>query len=363
MISGGIISKALYRCTINGERLEDISDSFTGGRVRYRESSTGAAMTFDMELVGPEAVKPLSEFVTPFVTYQFDDGRTVERRLGVYVVAQPDAVVTQSTATMRYPCEDILSVARDATLGGIYKINSGANIAEAIADLLELVGITNVRLPRSTKTTGYKRALSGEMPIIEAANSLCDAARWWPLSMALDGAVTTQPSRLLSQSQAVRTITNDDYINAWTHRPTRGAVGNVVIVRRERSDQPTLIARRVNNDADSPISVFNIGREVLYGGAPYDARDAEDQDDVDAIADRLIEEARSYERTVTVTVPPDPDLPGPRRVIDLDLETAGWDARGRYWLREFSLGFTPQDAAMNLVCNRLVRFEHGEDVS
>jgi len=210
MISGGIISKALYRCTINGERLEDISDSFTGGRVRYRESSTGAAMTFDMELVGPEAVKPLSEFVTPFVTYQFDDGRTVERRLGVYVVAQPDAVVTQSTATMRYPCEDILSVARDATLGGIYKINSGANIAEAIADLLELVGITNVRLPRSTKTTGYKRALSGEMPIIEAANSLCDAARWWPLSMALDGAVTTQPSRLLSQSQAVRTITNDD---------------------------------------------------------------------------------------------------------------------------------------------------------
>jgi len=134
-------------------------------------------------------------------------------------------------------------------------------------------------------------------------------------------------------------------------------------VRRERSDQPTLIARRVNNDADSPISVFNIGREVLYGGAPYDARDAEDQDDVDAIADRLIEEARSYERTVTVTVPPDPDLPGPRRVIDLDLETAGWDARGRYWLREFSLGFTPQDAAMNLVCNRLVRFEHGEDVS
>jgi hypothetical protein len=363
MISGGIISKSLFKCDINGTRLEDISHAFVGGRVRYRESSAGSAMTFEMELVGPEVVSSLAEFVTPFVTYQFDDGSTIERRLGVYVVAQPDAIVTQSTARLRYPCEDILAVARDATLGSVYKIPSGTNIAAAIADLLELVGITNVRLPRSTKTTGYKRAFSGDMTVLEAANSLCDAARWWHLSMALDGAVTTQPSRLLSQSQAVRTITNDDYIGAWTHRPTRGVVGNVVIVRRERSDQPTLIARRVNDDASSPISTFNIGREILYGGAPYEASDAEDQDDVDAIADRLIEEARSYERTVTVTVPPDPDLLGPRRVLELDLSTDSWDAYGRYWLREFALGLDPTSAPMELVLNRLVRFEAGEDVS
>lgn len=363
MISGGVISKSLYRCTITGERLEEISNQFTGGRVRYRESSSGTHMSFDMELVGPEAVSSLAEFVTPFVTLNFDDRRTIERRLGVYVVAQPDAIISQTRAELHYPCEDVLTVARDATLGTTYKVASGANIAAEIASLLALVGLTNVRLPRSTKTTGYKRAFSGDMTVLEAANKLCEAARWWPLSMGLDGAITTQTSRLLSQSQALRTITNDDYINAWTHRPTRGAVGNVVIVRRERSDQPTLTARRVNDDASSPVSTFNIGREILYGGAPYDASDAEDQDDVDAIADRMIEEARSYERTVTVTVAPDPDLLGPRRVLELNLETDSWDAKGRYWLREWSIGLDPRSAVMNLVLNRLVRFEAGEDVT
>jgi hypothetical protein len=363
VVQGGVITKNLYRCTIDGVRVEDITDSFIGGSVRYQERDGVGNLVFTMELIGPEVVTPLADFVSPFVTYTFDDGTTSTHRLGVYVVGQPDAVLTQTTARTTYPCEDLTAVARDAVFTGVYKVASGTNIATAIQGILEQCGLVNIRLPRTTKTTGYKRAFPIGTTNLDAANSLCDAARWWKLGMALDGAITTQPSRLLSQSQPVRTYTNDDYIGEVLHKPTRGMVGNTVIVRRERSDQPTLYAKRYLTDTSNPLSHTRIGREILYGGAPYDARDAEDQDDVDAIADRMIEEAQSYERTIDVTVPPEPSVLGNHRVLDFDLETDLWDVYGRYFLSGWEIGLDPQSAAMRLTCQRLVRFLRGEDVN
>src|SRR5688572_3183218 len=129
MVSGGIVSKALYRTDVSGERLEDLSDAFVGGSVRYREDQGRGVTTFQMDLIGPEVVSSLSEYVTPFVTYTLDAGTTSEHRLGVYVVAQPDAVLTQTTARLGYPNEDLTAVPRDAVFTGVYKVASGTNIA------------------------------------------------------------------------------------------------------------------------------------------------------------------------------------------------------------------------------------------
>jgi hypothetical protein len=364
MVSGGVVSKALFTCSIDGVLLEDISDAFVDGSVRYREDQGRGVMTFTMDLKGPQVVTPLSDFVTPFVTYTYDDGTvSAPVRLGVFVAGEPDVTLTQRTSRLSAPCEDLTAVVRDSVTDAPYKIPSGTNIATAIGDALEAAGIVRYRLPRSTKTTGYTRNFPTGTSHLEIVNNLTTAARWWPVSMALDGAITTQPSRLLSQSQAVATITNADYIGEVLHKPTRGMLGNVVKVRRERSDQPTLYAIERNTDADSPISIPNVGREIPYMGGWIEARDAEDQGDVDELAARLIEEARSYERTVQVTVPPNPSLLGSHRVLDFDIETSDWDVFGRHWLREWTAGLTPQDAAYSLTVNRLVRAGRGEDVT
>lgn len=363
MVSGGIVSKALYRTDIAGERLEDISEAFVGGSVRYREQNGAGQMTFTMDLIGPQVVDDLGDFVSPFVTYAFDDGTEATYRLGVYVVAQPDAELTQTTARLTYPCEDLMSVVRDSAVDTVYKIPTGTNIGTAIADVIEDAGIVKYRLPRTTRTTGYNRANPRHTGNLDIANNLTAAARWFPMAMALDGALTTAVSRRLTQTQPIASFTNDDYIGSVLHKPTRGQVANVVKVRRERSDQPTLYAVRKNEDVDSPISIPNVNREIVYGGGWIDARDAEDQEDVDEVADRLIEEARSYERTIEVTLPPNPAVLGAHRVVDFDLETDEWDVYGRFWVNSWEIGFTPQDATMRLVCNRLVRFNRGEDVS
>lgn len=365
VLHGGVIEKSLFRCDIAGNRLEDLSDAFVDGKVTYREDTSGGVpMTFDLQMLGKQRLADLADFVTPYLTITFDDGVVFgPQRLGVFVAAQPDVTMTQTTATQSYPCEDLTSVLRDAVLTATWKIPSGTNIMSAIAALIEDAGITNYRLPSSARVTGYNRAYPKGMSNLEAINKLCVAGRCYPVWMDMQGTITTDFSRLLSQSQPVTTITNDDYIGAVTHKPTRGQVGNVVVVRRERSDQPTLYAVRKNTDVDSPISIPNVGREILYTGAPIDAEDAEDQDDVDALADQLIEEARSYERTVQVTVLPDMDYLAPHRVIDCDISSEKWDVYGRLWVREWTIGFGPKTILPQLTLNRFVRFQKGEDVS
>jgi hypothetical protein len=131
-------------------------------------------------------------------------------------------------------------------------------------------------------------------------------------------------------------------------------------VVRDRGDEAPLEWSEVNDDPNSPSSTVNIG-PVLLGNKPYEARDAETLDDVKALARRLLEQAKSYERTVTMKVEPDPALLGMWRTIDLAIETiAGANLRGRYWLHGWRAGFTPQDAMFQLTLNRNVRHGFGE---
>ena len=365
--AGGVVSIELFRTDVAGNRVEDLSPTFVSGSVSYREDlGGGVPMTFDMTLIKGPRLSPLEDFVSPYLTIRYDDGTQLGPvRLGVFLVTQPKVSVTQRTSTQVYTCEDLTAVARDAVFTATWKIPTGTNIASAITAILQDAGLVNVAMPDSTKVTGYNRAYPKGMTNLEAANKLCVAAGWWNVYSDVHGVIRTQPMRLLTNSTAALTITDDDYINTIEHTPTQGQVGNVVVVRRERSDQPTLYAIRKNTDVDSPISIPNVGREILYTGAPIDAEDAEDQSDVDTLADRLIEEARSYERVVSLTIPPDMALIGKQhQVAMLDIKTDdGFDFYGRYWVREWSCGLSAKDAPLKLTLARLVRLGRGEDVS
>lgn len=363
-LMGAVIEKSLFRCDRNGERIEDLSDIYNDGTVKYREDlGGGMPAVFTMELIGDERVTPLADFVTPYIRITLNDGTVIgPRRFGVFVVGQPDTVITQTVSRKTYPCEDLTAVLRDAVFTSVYKIPTGTNIADAIAGIIENGGLTRHRLPATARTTGFARAFPKGMTNLEAANSLCSAVGWYPLWSTSQGIITTQQQKRLTQSQAIKTYTNADYIGSIQDKPTRGLVGNVVVVRRERSDQSTLYAVRKNIDVDSPTSIPNVGREILYKGGPIDADDAEDQADVDALADQLLEEARSYERTVSMSVLPDFDVLGEHRVIELDINTSGSNFEGRYWLRGWSIGMSPQNIVMKLDLNRLVRMGFGEDI-
>jgi hypothetical protein len=359
------IAGELYRTDINGVILEDLTKYVTAGTVEYsaeRSGSTPLIGRFTLDKA--DALDPLRDFVSPFLI--LDGHKPV--RMGIYTVTLPSERHTYRRAEPTYELRDL--TARMAAGGSRepYVIPTGTTIVDALTDLNGEVGLTRFDFPRSTRVTGYKRTNPPGMPFLEQANKLCEGFGWYPEWMGLDGKIVTKPQQLLSETTPITTLGSDapaDYLGTEPVVqvvPTDpSAVANIVVVTRDRGDGDILEAVRVNDDPGSETSTGRIGPRV-YGGGPYEASDAETQADVDAIADRLFEQARSYERRVTLKVEPDTRLLGMWRTLDLDIETvAGANLRGRYWINGWLVGFTPKQALMQFTLNRMVRFDRGED--
>lgn len=353
----------LYRTDRDGVILEDLSQWVVAGTVEYSaEQSGGTPLVGRFTLSKADVLQPLRDFVSPFLVLGDERGTLTRQRIGVFAVDLPAETHTYRRATADYELSDLTSLLARGGSRNPRTIPTGTTFVQALTDLAGLVGLTRLALPGSTRTAGYQRVYPAGMTYLEQANKLCEAVAWYPLWMGLDGRLTTRTQQLLSQTTPITTLTTDDMVDEATVEPVdSGAVANIVVVTRDRGDQDPLEAIRVNDDPASETSTQQIGPRV-YGGAPYNASDAETQADVDAIADRLIDEARSYERVVTVRVEPRFDVLGMWRTLELQVETAaGANLRGRYWINGWTVGFTPAEAAMELTLNRMVRFNRGED--
>ena len=358
----GIVGE-LYRTDRDGVILDDLSRLVVSGSVEYNaERSGGTPLTGEFTLSQADALEPMRDFVSPFLSLTDEDGTVQRQRMGVYRVALPRETHTRTTAQPTYQLRDLTDL---LALGGSTEprvVASGTNITTALTDLAALAGLTRVAFPNSTRTTGYKRTYPAGTTWLEQSNRLCEAFGWYPEWMGLDGKLTTRPQQLLSETTPIATLTTDDPTDTISIEPTNQAdLANIVVVTRDRGDQEPLEGSWRNDDPASETSTVNIG-PIVYGGGPYEAVDAETQQDIDAIVNRLADQCRSYDRTVVLKIPPRFDVLGMWRTLDLEIETvAGANLRGRYWIRGWRAGFTPADAAMTLTLGRLVRFNRGED--
>lgn len=358
-----LIAGEFYRTDRDGVILDDLSRLVVSGSVEYSaERSGGTPLTGQFTLSQADALEPMRDFVSPFLTLTDEDGTVHRQRMGVYRVALPRETHTRTTAQPTYQLRDLTDLLAQGGAAEPRIVASGTGIVTALTDLAGLAGLSRLALPDSSRTTGYKRTYAAGTTWLEQANRLCEAFGWYPLWMGLDGRLTTRPQQLLSETTPIATLTTADPVDTITIEPTDPAqLANIVVVIRDRGDQAPLEAIRRNDDPASETSTVAIG-PIVYGGGPYEASDAETQEDVDAIADRLIDQCRSYDRTVVLRIPPRFDALGMWRTLELRIETvAGANLRGRYWIRGWRAGFRPDDAAMELTLGRLVRFGRGED--
>lgn len=353
----------LYRTDIDGVILEDLSTQVLAGNVDYSAQRSGStALLGRFTLKSADLLEPMVSFVMPYLMLIEEDGTISRRRMGIYQVTLPAERHLPNRAEPTYELRDLTALLARGANTEPYVVASGTNIVTALTAVCALAGITRVAFPASSRTTGYKRTFPVGTAWLEIANKLCEAFGWYPLWMGLDGKVTTRPQQLLSDTTPITTLTEAQLtgeLSVVANDPDQ--VANIVVVVRDRADQPPLEAVRINDDPSSPTSTVNIGPRV-YGGSPYQVSDAETQADVDAVADRLFEQSSSYERVVTARVHPDVRLLGMFRTLDLEIDTSsGANLRGKYWIRDWTAGFTPREAAMTLSLNRLVRFGRGED--
>lgn len=352
-----------YRTDIDGVILEDLSDQVLAGNVDYSAQRSGSTPLLGrFTLKQADLLEPMVSFVSPFLVLIEEDGTRSRRRMGIYQAALPSERHFPNRAEPTYELRDLTALLARGASAEPYVIASGTNIVTALTAVAALAGIARVSFPASSRTTGYKRTYPAGTPWLEIFNKLCEAFGWYPGWMDLDGRLTTRPQQLLSETTPITTLTEERLTGELAVVPNDpDQVANIVVAVRDRADQPPLEAIRINDDPSSPTSTVNIGPRVFSGG-PYEVSDAETQNDIDAIADRLFEQARSYERVVTARLHPDVRLLGMFRTLDLDIATtSGAHLRGKYWIRDWAAGFTPREAAMTFSLNRLVRFGKGED--
>lgn len=353
----------LYRTDRDGVILDDLSSAVIDGTVEYSaERSGGTPLVGRFNLDQADALDPLRDFVSPFLVLKAEDGTIQRQRMGVYCVSIPSERHTYTTAQPTYEMRDLTDLLARGGSKDPRIVASGTNATTALTDLAALASLTRLTFPNSTRTTGYKRNYPAGTAWLDQMNLLCEAFGWYSVWMGLDGKLVTKPQQLLSETTPITILTTDDPVDVVTVEPgDPSAVANVVVVTRDRGDADILEAVRVNDDPASETSTQAIGPSV-YGNAPYEASEAETQADVDAVADRLFDQMRSYERIVTLQVEPRFDVLGMWRTIELQIETvAGANLRGRYWINGWRAGFGPQNAAIELTLNRMVRFERGED--
>ena len=167
---------------------------------------------------------------------------------------------------------------------------------------------------------------------------------YYQLSCMPDGLLFSMPSPALQSVEPFRTITDDDLMRPVEIQPLDTTVANVVIVVKDNPSAAPLTATRRNDATDSPTSTVNIGTITRIESRG----DLADQDAVDALADRLLSEGRSFYQTAKLAILPDPRCLIPHQTIDLNLTGKLEILNGRWWVRTAKMPLNTKETELEI---------------
>jgi hypothetical protein len=223
-------------------------------------------------------------------------------------------------------------------------VAAATNYVTAVTTIMALAGITRYAITPTTETTAAIVSFPIGTTYLDACNILLDAIGYYNLSMTPDGKLISGPGRSIEYTEPYRTVTDDDLMAPIQTQPTDTTVANIVIVVKDNPNAAPLTATRSNTDADSPTSTVNLGPRTRV----EKRSDIADQDAVDALADRLLAEGRTFYQTATLALLPDPDVLTPHQTIELDLTGKAAIFNGHWWVRTAKVGFDEEPTVLEL---------------
>lgn len=327
----------LWRADIDNALVEDISAYMTGGEASFNvDRAIKHEARFDLR--DASVVEPYTDYLAVFMNREYDDGSTAQRdQLGLYATKAPPGTRTIERAEGTYTGADLTSVLARYAFDDSYNIAASTNYVTAVTTIMGLAGITRYLIPPDAATTASIVSFKAGTTYLEACNTLLEAIGYYHLAMLPDGRLSSQPSRATQYVEPFRTVTDADQMAPIQTQPTDTTVANVIIVVQDNPNAALLTATRRNDAADSPTSTVNIGTRTRVEVRS----DLADQDAVDALADRLASEARSWYQTATLTLLPDPRAVIPFQTVDLSLTGKAEIFSGRWRCRTGRVGFHP----------------------
>lgn len=340
--SGFTMSVELWRATIDNALVEDISDYLVDGSVDMnldRDIKTAASFT----LRNPSAVTPYTDYLAPFIRFEFDDGADdVYQQVGLFATKVPPGRYTVEDAVATFEGMDLTSLMATSYYTDTSNIAASANYVSgtnAIIAAITGAGISRYNIPATTSTTAAAQSFKVGSSRLDKANTLLDQLGWYHLAMDLDGKVSTPgaPQSLLSM-EPWRELTDSDLLTAPDVQPTGLEIANTVLVINDDPAAAPLSSLATNDDPQSPTSTVSINRSIMR---LVTVQGSTTQAALDALAARILAESRTYYRTCKVTILHDPTALVPHQTVRLTLTGKMADLSGLWWIRTASIGLTP----------------------
>lgn len=347
---GHTVQFDLMLSDINNQQTTNLTDSF------YGTSSGAIDLNHDRDIKtqaqlaikDPSLVEPYRDYVAVWLNRDYDDGTASTRdQLGLFGIRVPPGTRTIERADAVYTGHDLTALVARYAFTDAYNIASSSNYVTAVTDILALAGITRTLIEPTTQTTAAIISFPVGTTYLAACNQLLNAIGYYHLSAMPDGRLFSTPTRPLHLVEPYRTITDDDLMKPVDVQPLDTTVANIVIVVKDNPNAAPLTATRRNDAADSPTSTVNIGpiTRVETRG------DLADQAAVNALADRLISESKSFYQTAKLTILPDPRVLIPHQTVELQLTGQLAVLSGKWWLRTAKVPLSTK--ATEIEINRL----------
>lgn len=329
--NGQTVWFSLTKADIDNAQTTDLSASFFGANAQIdlnhdRDIKTQATLP----IRDPTLLSPYQDYVVVYLNREYDDGAaSASDQLGLFGIRVPPGTRTVERADAIYTGYDLTAQVARYAFTDSYNIAASSNYVTAVTDILALAGITRHLIEPTTQTTAAVLSFPPGTTYLAACNALLQSIGYYSLSAMPDGRLMSRPTRDLRYVEPYRTITDADLMRPVEVQPLDTTVANIVIVVKDNPNAAPLTATRRNDAADSPTSTVNIGpiTRVETRG------DLADQAAVNALADRLISESRSFYMTVKITILPDPRVLIPHQTVELALTGQLEPLNGRYWLR------------------------------
>lgn len=344
------IALTLYKTDIDGNLLDDLSEFVTSGRIEMNTDRASGKVAASFTLSDSSRIRPYVDYLQPTLSIAFDNGDpTIVKPLGFFATRTPPATMTIERHDATFDVEDMTRLLAVSAYTSVDNVASSTNVGTEVGDTIAEANISLYTIPATTATTTKALTFPIGTTRLEKANLLLQSIGWYHLFPQADGRLTSKPYLNLEQAEPVVTITDDMVLGPVSVQTNDQTLVNVVIVTRDDPAQAPLTAIARNDDPASPSSTVSVGFE--YARIERVA-DLQTQTEVDALAARLLREARTYYQTATVRIWPDTNF-GIHEVVDLALTGELAALNGRWWVRRWSLGLTPSSCYYDLELNRV----------
>ena len=348
---GRLIDVELWATDRNGQRRADLSEYFISGKVEMNVDRNASILTFNCELSNPELVNKYADWLQPILHIDFDDGTPpVEKRFGLFGTRTPPGRRTIEYYTGTFECDDLTRLLSLSAYSVPNEVASGADIIDEVGNTLEEVGITNYRFPNITRLAPKDLTYPIGTTRLEKINALLDIMGWYNIYMDLDGFMTSGPIVSIDQKQPVATITDRMLGAPIEDRTNDETLANAVIVVKDDPAEAPLSSTIFNIDLTSPTSIYNAPFGIFY--RVVKVTEPETQTEINKLAAAYLAESRSFYQTATMVTYPEL-LFGIHETCRLDLTGKMQALNGIWWIRTWSLGFTPGEAVITAEINRI----------